>query len=395
MVIDGRKTINIILFVIIILNAVQEFLYSVNNAVAPLFYVTDILLIVAFFLMLMTPKGNEVNKLQVKAWVLFLGYAIFTFIWCSKNYYDILFRLRYFIQCLFVLWLTQRYLTDKWLKVIVNTLCGIQLINMLLAAYQNQVMGLFADYCNGLFGYIGFGSSSVGVFSVALSVLAVIYYLYGNWSPWRSIFIVGISAAYCAFAEVKAYYVVLLAGVVLFFILQKQSNSSVAKNLITIIAVGLMFYLAYVILSIIFPNNLAALFSVNDYIRYDSRSTYAGRLNTIPFIFSNEFMGNYVKSFVGSGIGTSASNYIYELGKTFSELGFIGLGLLVFAFISPFITYMTEKKKTAEQFFVATLSILMIVGIDIWNVPFVRSIGVIIFFFLGIANVRWRSEEDV
>ena len=37
MVIDGRKTINIILFVIIILNAVQEFLYSVNNAVAPLF----------------------------------------------------------------------------------------------------------------------------------------------------------------------------------------------------------------------------------------------------------------------------------------------------------------------------------------------------------------------
>lgn len=394
MVINGRKAINVILFVVVLLNAVQEFLYSITTAVAPLFYLTDALLVLAFFFMVMTPKGSSINKLQLKAWMLFLGYAIFTFIWSSRNYYDVVFRLRYFVQCIFVLYLTQRYLTDKGLKVIINMLCGIQFINMLLSFYQNRIMGLFADYCNGLFGYIGLGSGSVGIFSVALSILSIIYYLFGKWSPWRSIFVIGISAAFCAFAEVKAYYIVLLVGVVLIFIFQKRNKSSVSKDLITLFAVGLMFYLAYVILSIVFPDNLATLFSVDDYVRYDSRSTYAGRLNTIPFVFTNQFMGSIPASLVGSGIGTSAGKYIYELGKSFGDFGFIGLLFLIFAFLSPFITYVGQKKQTAEQFFVAILSVLMIIGIDIWNVPFVRSIGVIIFFLLGIINVEWTENNN-
>ena len=44
MVINGRKAINVILFVVVLLNAVQEFLYSITTAVAPLFYSFGILL---------------------------------------------------------------------------------------------------------------------------------------------------------------------------------------------------------------------------------------------------------------------------------------------------------------------------------------------------------------
>lgn len=135
------------------------------------------------------------------------------------------------------------------------------------------------------------------------------------------------------------------------------------------------------------------------YLAYDSRSTYAGRTNTIPFILSTLFQNAPIRSLFGMGLGTSSTEYIYELGKTFSDLGFIGIVLLGIPLIEPLITWILSSTSRTSQLFLKTIfSIALIIGIIVWNIPFVRSVNIFIFLLLGIStkiNYKAKKEENL
>lgn len=95
----------------------------------------------------------------------------------------------------------------------------------------------------------------------------------------------------------------------------------------------------------ILPQNVYALFSLAGYLRYDGRSDYAGRTNTIPYVYEHLFRKNFFKSLFGMGLGSSASDYIYELGKSFAEFGFIGLLLILFFCLASFGFILLLKEK--------------------------------------------------
>lgn len=393
MQIDKTKIINWLICIMIFINLCQELLYSLNTKFNFLFYTTDVFLIISIVIGFSVSGAHKIDKPQITWWILFLIYSIFTIIWSSRNSYYILFRARYFIQGIVVLYIVQKFLSENNYKRIIKLMCFVQLVNLLFSIYQNRVLGLFPDFCNGLFGYIGYGSGTVGLYSLALSILATVYYLDGKWKLYQSLFVIGTSAAFCAFAEVKVYYVLFVLSVLLILLLRLVSKEKQTRSVFIIATIVGIFYIAYLILEIVLPNNLAALFNVNDYIKYDSRANYAGRLNTIPFILSNQFYNNKLLSIFGSGLGSSSFIYIYELGKSFSETGFLGLALLITAILVPFFQYITDKNKTSEKLFIAVFSVDLLISIVVWNIPFVRVAVIFAFFFIGIRNVTWVNQR--
>lgn len=389
MQVSRLKLINLMLYIIILINIIQEIIYSINSKFSFIFYITDVLLCLIIIISLHAQTDKKTDNIQLTCWLVFLAYSMFTIIWNDRNLYDTAFRLRYFLQGITILIIVQRFLLDFYFKKLIKFMCFAQVINLILSIYQNRVMGLFPDFCNGLFGFVGYGSGTVGLYSLALSILATVYYLSRDWKLYQSLFIICISAAFCAFAEVKIYYVLFVLSVFLILLLNARPGKEFTKIILIVVAIFLAFYLAYSILEVVLPNNLDALFSINDYIQYDSRSDYAGRLNTIPFILNNQFFNNHLLAMFGSGLGTSSHMYIYELGKTFSETGFLGLGLLVAAIIEPFFKWLFEKEKTPEKLFVAVFSVNLLISIIVWNIPFVRVAVIFTFFFIGLRNVKW------
>lgn len=393
--VDAKKLINILLFVIIFISSIQEFLYSYNAAWSFLFAAVPFFLVISLFSLVFVKNKSKINTLQIVFFIFFIGYSVISALWSNYDFYDIFSRLNSFIQSFLLLVVCEACLNNVTYKKLINFFYFAQIINVFLTGYEKVVLNMNPDFCNGIFGFTGYSNGTTGIFSLALSLLAVVYFMSHIWSFTRSFLIIICSSMVCAFAEIKIYYVLFLVGIVIILMLQKKTINQFLKSILILFAIVLAFFLAYQILLEYFPYNLNSFFSVNNYIRYDERSDYAGRLNTIPFIYNNLFINNIFTSFFGTGLGSNSSNYIYELGKIFSDLGFIGIIAFAFTLLTPTIQVWRSKERNAEQLFVAVFSIIVGIGIVVWNIPFVRAANIIVFFFLSIENRKWKTKYKV
>lgn len=393
--VDAKKLINILLVVIIFISSIQEFLYSSSSGWSFLFKVVPVLLALSLFLLLYVNRKNKINSIQIAFFAFFIGYSVISVIWSNYDFYQIFSRLNSFIQGFLLLILCEACLNNITYKRIINFFYFAQIVNVFLTGYEKVVLNMNPDFCNGIFGFTGYGNGTTGIFSLALSLLAVVYFMSHVWSFARAFLIIICSSMICAFAEIKIYYILFLVGIIIILMLQKKTLNQFLKSLLILATLILAFFLAYQILLAYFPYNLNSFFSVNNYIKYDERADYAGRLNTIPFIYNNLFMNNLFKSFFGTGLGSNSSNYIYELGKIFSDLGFIGIAAFAFTLLTPIIQAWRSKERNSEQLFVAVFSIIVGIGIVVWNVPFVRAANIIVFFFLAIQNRKWKNKYEV
>ncbi|WP_273414700.1 hypothetical protein [Streptococcus orisratti] len=247
-------------------------------------------------------------------------------------------------------------------------------------------MGLHPDFSNGIFG-TGYANGIQGTFCLALSLLSIIYYLSNTWSLIKSVYLFGISAIICAIAEIKIYFVIFVVCAVFIFLFQKRNLKEQIRMLVISVGIALLLYLSYKVIEAILPNNLDTFFSLSRSLSYEQRTTYAGRTNTIPFVYNNVYNGHLIPSIFGMGLGTYNKSFIYELGKTFSELGFVGLTLLYTFLILKIFTVFKRSKLSNEKLFVATFSIVVGLSIVVWNALFVPP-TYIVFFFLAISSMN-------
>ena len=406
MVIRINKTINYLILFQITWCLFEEIIYSYNPNLGILLFGPEVLGTLYLFLAL-AKKKFKVNKVALRRKNysdLLLGcfviYVIISVVWSNWDIYSIIVRFRYIIMGCITYWVVHENLTDEVYRKIINIMCIAQIINFFLVLYQFFIMGINVDFANGIFGFTGYANAAQGSFCVALSLLAFVYYLDGTWHPMRSFLILGLSCVICAVSEIIIYFVLLVIGIIGIIAIRKNSF----KERIRIIAIGAvivtLLYFAYRILLMILPQNVYALFSLAGYLRYDGRSDYAGRTNTIPYVYEHLFRKNFFKSLFGMGLGSSASDYIYELGKSFAEFGFIGLLLILFFLFSIFWFYFAPKRKTLrtqEQLFAAAYAGVALVAIVVWNCTFTRF-AYLNFFFLAISSVVWnrpREEKSV
>lgn len=408
MKINITKLEQVLFILLLVLALFQEEVYSIIRSSVvfiPLYIVLG--LMIALYLvdigMFFKRKGKFScfinDRRSVFLWSIFVLYILFSIFWSSFNVYNISQRLLIIFESIGTMILANVYIDGKFYKKVMIFLVTVLGIDLLLTFQQNIIWGLYEDFCNGIFGYIGYGSGAVGMFCIGLSIIAIVNYDAKVWGLLTSLVVILFSSVICALAEVKIYYILFILVLSLFFVLDGMSVKLFFRNIAIILGVSILFYIAYIILSIIFPYNLNAMFSIDAYLAYDSRSTYAGRTNTIPFILSTLFQNAPIRSLFGMGLGTSSTEYIYELGKTFSDLGFIGIVLLGIPLIEPLITWiLSSTGRTSQLFLKAIFSIALIIGIIVWNIPFVRSVNIFIFLLLGIStkiNYKAKKEENL
>ena len=398
--IKKNKVINMLLMLMIISCLFGEILYSYIPSMNFILFLPDLFcaLIIVFIIFNSRNNGLKISLKKSNQSCIILGvfllYVIISVIWSTFNFYNIVVRFRYIFFGIFTYCVVKTYLNNDTYKKIINLMSIVQILNMILTIYQNIIMGKHPDFCNGIFGFVGYANAAQGSFCVAISLLSLIYYISGTWKAIRSFSLIGMSCVICAFAEIKIYFVLFVIGTIGIIVIRKNSLKDKIKIFIGSVLVAILLYVAYRILLVVLPNNLYAFFSLSGYMSYDGRSTYAGRLNTIPYIYENLFHQNNLKALFGTGLGSNSFEYIYELGKLFSELGFLGLSIIVIFLISIFWFYFSPARKstrTQEQMFCAVYAIIFFIAIVVWNCTFTRF-TYLNFFFLALSSVTWENR---
>ena len=375
-------------------------LYSYNNAVAIIFYLPDLINVLsAIFLLqkIMTKKNLKLSiaHFGIIIFLVFVFYGAFSFFWSNYDVYHAISRFRYILAAFIYYLLVRFFLSNRVYFNLLNFLFFVQTINLILVAYQNFILGLHPDFSNGIFGFTGYANGIEGSFCLAISLLAFVYYLAGEWNLYKSMYLLAISSLICAIAEIKIYFIIFIICAVFIVIFQKRNLRETIRFLIMILGIVVLFYVAYQVIKLVLPNNLQTFFSLNKSLSYEHRTTYAGRTNTIPFILENTFQYNKISSIFGGGLGSYSHEFIYELGKTFSDFGFIGVILLYgFLLINVFKPLM-KVNISSEELFVSSFSLGTMISIVVWNALFTQTTYVI-FFFLGISSVSYCfGKEEV
>lgn len=395
--ISTKKIINILIVIQIFSVIFSEIIYSYNNSLGFIFFIPDIINVFLFIIVVarIISKGNisiKSSPIIFGVVVLFFIYTTMSFLWSDMNWYRAISRMRYMFGGFFYYIVCSRFLENEVFTKIIDMLFIVQFLNLILSIYQCQVWGLHPDFSNGIFGFTGYSNGIEGTFCLALSLLALIYYLSMRWSLLKSSIMIGMSAIICAVAEIKIYFVIFVVCALIIVLLQKRTFKEKVRLILIGISIGLILIISYKIIEIILPDNLTTFFSIKEGLRYEDRTTYAGRTNTIPFVFENLFKNNIWSSLIGTGLGSNSQDYIYELGKTFSDHGFIGVLLLYLFLLLNFSKALFNREYvTSEQLFVSVFSVGMMISIIVWNAFFTRTTYVV-FFFISISFMTYMNK---
>lgn len=397
--INADQLIRRLLWIQLFISLTSELLYSYSSSFAILFFVTDIICVLNVIIA-MYMNGMKIvlykNNVGITFSVLFCIYVAISFLWSKFDWYNAAIRYRYILIAIVSLYMTSRYLDDLMFSKMVDLMAGLMYVNLAFCAYQNLVMGLHPDYCNGVFGFIGYANGVEGMYCLIMALLAIIYYIDGVWSAVRSGGMVLATCIVCALAEIKIFYVMLVIAVILIvFIkaLRDHDNKRTRRILGTIIAIIAVLYVAYRILTIVMPENLRVFQNLSNAVFYEERSTYAGRTNAISFISEHQFNNNHGLCIFGNGLGDSAYNYIYELGKVFSEQGYLGIILLVLMLLGSGIQNFFKIEMASMKVFNMIYGVMMLISVVVWNTTFTRAAG-LVFIALGFQNVNYINKEE-
>lgn len=328
--------------------------------------------------------------------LMLIMFLVLSFIWADRNIYGFVTRGRFILGAFMVFYLTTNYLDDKTYSTLVRISYFAQILNMFLVAYQNLIWHLHPDFTNGIFGFNNYANGIQGVFCLAMSILATIYYIDGKWGALKSLFLIAMSCIICALAEIKIFFVIFVISLILVFIFHKSDMQQKIRLIAAFIGIGFLFVVAYHIIELILPNNLYTFFNISGALSYENRTDYAGRTNTISFLWDNLYNHNYISAMIGKGLGSYSTNYIYELGKMFADGGFIALSLLYLFLLSLFIRGSVLERSTvsSERFFVSIMAVAIMVSIVVWNATFTRS-TYLVFFFLSIGYVTYLPRRKI
>lgn len=392
------RYINSCIRLLFIYSLFSELIYSYFS-VSLLFTIPDLLLLTSTVIALV--DSYSAGKIRIKnphvSLILFFILLIFlliSFTWGNLSIYGFIMRGRYILGAFLVYFMTNSYLDDKTFSSLINIAYVVQILNLLLVLYQNTVLHLHPDFTNGIFGFSNYSNGIQGFYCLALSILAIVYYLYGKWGAMKSLILIAVSCIICALAEIKIFFVIFIFSIFLIFIYQKSETVKRLRIITTTAGVSFLFFIAYKIIEIVLPNNLYTFFNVTKALSYESRTEFAGRTNTISFLWDNLFDHDYVSAIFGKGLGSYSADYIYELGKILADGGFISVFLLYSFLSSLFIrgTITGGKNKQSEKLIVSIIAFVVMISIIVWNSTFTRS-TYLVFFFLAIGNVTYKSTK--
>lgn len=368
--------------------------YSYFPKIALLTYFPDLLNGVLIICILdRMKKGLRKEYIWIAIFILYVGLSI---LWGDLNWYYVVSSFRRYLTAFIIYYVASEFITAKYLKKGLNLILIALGIDVLVTGYQNLVLKLHPDFCNGIFGFKTYDNAMQGMFCLLISVTAMVYFIDKKWSKYKMIYAIGSSCLICAFAEIKAFYIlILLAFFVAFFF--RCGNRCLMKNVIKFAVIGIvLLIIAYKILEVIFPANLSTFFNLSQYVLYEQYGARggAGRLTSLSYIYKQVFKYNVWQTLIGKGLGAIANEYAYTIGKLFVSFGVVGL-LLFIGWIFGLTTRRLKTVKYSSESLISVIVIMMIiVTLFVWNALFTQIVF-LIFWILGIHNTSMCQNQDV
>lgn len=365
-------------------------LISYNPQTGALTYIPDLLNLLLIIMVLYQKKELTIKKKGFYLLpVFFLVYVSMSVFWGDMSYYDVFAQLRRYITAVLIYLISLEYLTFEHLKNGINIIICSQVMNAFITAYQNLVVKIHPDFCNGIFGFTTYSNAAQGMLSLTLSIIAIVYYIDQKWKPLKSAVAIGSSCVVCAFAEVKAYYVLLLISFLLVLFLKSEDKKTRKRIAFFCILLGMLLFVAYKILEVVMPENLNVFFSLSSYLKYEKYGAHggAGRLSTISYIYVNVFKKDIVKTLFGLGVGSVSNAYAYTIGKIFVSFGIIGTLLLLLWYASVIWSNIRYVRISSESTIGIVLAVIMTATLFIWNGTFTQLVF-LVFWVLGCVRVK-------
>ena len=319
--------------------------YSYYPSIAVFTYIPDILNIILIICSFERTKyGIKIRYLGI---ALFVGYAFLSILWGDMNMYFIVASFRRYVTAMIIYFVSTEYITEKYLNKGINLFLFALGIDVFATGYQNLVLKLHPDFCNGIFGTYGYNNAMQGMFCSIISAIAMVYYIDKKWSKLR-------------------------------------------KKISSFIIIGvLLLYIAYKILEMVFPENLATFFDLSHYMLYEKYGAHggAGRLNSIQYIYNDVFKKNIFETLIGQGLGSVENEFVYTIGKLFVSFGVIGVMLLLGWVLYLFFKCMKKAKESSENLIEVVILVMIVISSFLWNSLFTQM-TYIIFWLLGINNIN-------
>ena len=191
-------------------------------------------------------------------------------------------------------------------------------VNFIIALVQFILLGKSGDYIGGLFGTSGgVANTWLNVFLVANIVIQFSEWLLNKNKIRQLIFSLVEGICIAVIAELKFYYIEVLILVAIGFIVCKKNKKSIEKLIIIVCLAIAVLSISVPFLYKLFPN-FEKFFSL-EVILKTATSSYTGsgdlgRLTAIYEIASKIFKNDFLKIFLGIGLGNG------EYSGTFKEL---------------------------------------------------------------------------
>lgn len=392
MKITKKELVNIILLMQIFIVLYSNLAYSYFPKLTVLSYIPDLLNIVLIPFAFSSLK-HGIKKKYIGL-ILFIFYVCISFIWGDFKLFYVFSNGRRYLSALLIYFMSSEYLTEEYWNKGLNLILFSQGINVLLTFYQNVFMGLHPDYCNGIFGFTTYNNASQGMFSLTISIIAMVYFIDKRWSIQKVLYAIGSSCLVCAFSEVKAYYILLIFAFVIALLLRINNSEVRKKTFKFFLIMCLLFLIAYKVLEIVFPANLETFYSITKYIDYEKYGDRggAGRLSSISYIYHNYFRNDYFQLLFGKGLGEIYNNFAYTIGKVFISFGIIGLILFYLWLVMIGLENIKKLRASSEKLINIVMIFSLIVTTIVWNAMF-TPICFILFWILGSQNINCANKK--
>lgn len=392
MKINVRNLVNRIMFVQIGCILFLGLLSSYFPGFEILSYIPDALNI--FLLLLIANKKKHILTIEHIFILLFVIYALLSALWGDGNWYYVISGGRRYLSAFIIYYAASEYILSEYWDKGLNLCLFAQGLNLIFTAYQNLVLKLHPDFCNGIFGFTTYNNALQGIFCLIISIIAIVYFFDRKWSKIKTIYSLGTSCLICAFSEIKAYYVLLI---MVFFIaiLYRINNTKTIKKILNLLFIGIVLILvAYKVLEMVFPENLQTFFNLSQYILYEQYGSRggAGRLTTIPYIYNTVFNRNISNTLIGSGLGSVAAEYAYTIGKLFVSFGVIGLILLSIWLIYICLKYWRSSRYNSQNLILIIMAVMIVVTLFVWNALFTQIVF-LIFWIMGSCGLGDKNNK--
>lgn len=385
-----RDFFNDVLFIDVTICLYIELLKYITDLAAIINIIPDILNFSVFILMI---RDIIDHRIKIDKWAssifafLFMVWITSTGFFLEGSITDRYYRYRYIFFGFLVYHICIHYMTEKYWKRLSKFLYMSQIIHTVLVTYQFAVLHTRVDMTNGIFGSLGYNNASHGLFCLIMSMIGAEGFLKKDLSKRQSVAMILMACYSCALAEIKAFYVLFLFGVVLILLFDHKDKCILRRMLLLILLGSIGLLAAFFILFKIMPENMYAFAGVGKWVAYESyetgRAGGMGRMTQIQYIYSRVFDHNAVEAFVGKGLGADISWVPYELGKLFLNFGILGSGLFFFFLLTRAAGSYRYRKKVPESMVSMVMCILTIPCMVVWNATLNRM-AMLLFVILAI-----------